>query len=87
MRTVTQIMNEHGFTLEKAIETQENERRSGPLNSLVGLRPTDEEIELEARQWAEEQGTYGALHKTSWILGAQWARGVAQFTKQPNEMA
>ena len=56
---------------------------SGTLDALVGLRPTDEEIELEARQWAQEHGTYGELHKTSWILGARWARGVAQYSKKP----
>jgi hypothetical protein len=49
---------------------------------LLGLRPTDYEIDLEARQLAEERGwTY--LQSVLWKQGAEWARSIAQYSK-PN---
>jgi hypothetical protein len=47
-----------------------------------GLRPTDGEIDLEARQWAEEYATRcentQITRQEIFAAGARWARGVAQ---------
>jgi hypothetical protein len=47
------------------------------------LRPTDDEIELEARQWAEEYATRcentQVTRQAIFAAGARWARGVAQL--------
>jgi len=48
------------------------------------VRPTDDEINLEARQWAEEYGTQGEntqpQRQAIFAAGAQWARDVAQLS-------
>jgi len=52
-----------------------------------GLRPTDGEIDLEARQWAEEYATRcentQITRQEIFAAGARWARGVAQLGR-PN---
>lgn len=58
---------------------------SGPACSA--LRPTDGEIDLEARQWAEEYATRckntQITRQEIFAAGARWARGVAQLGR-PN---
>lgn len=48
------------------------------------IRPTDEEIDLEARQWAEEYATKCENTQTTrqaiFAQGARWARSVAQYS-------
>lgn len=69
----------------------ENETNAAPIvpptsaSGCSALRPTDSEIDLEAKQWAEECGAYIASidPRTAWKLGALWARSIYTLSK-PN---
>ena len=51
---------------------------SAPACSV--LRPTEYEIDLEARQWAEEYAENTQITRQEiFAAGARWARGVARF--------
>lgn len=52
------------------------------IKDNVGLRPTDYEIELEARQQSEEQG-WTHIQRILWEQGAKWARGISKYSN-PN---
>ena len=49
--------------------------------AMAETRPTDSEIELEGKQWAQEWGVWGTKTATAWILGATWARGISAYNQ------
>jgi len=67
-----------------------NETNAAPIvpptsaSGCSALRPTDDEIDLEARQWAEEYATRCENTQTTrqaiFAQGARWARSVAQYS-------
>ena len=70
-----------------------NETNAAPIvpptsaSGCSALRPTDGEIALEARQWADEYATRcentQITRQEIFAAGARWARGVAQLGR-PN---
>ena len=69
-------MNEERKTIEQAGQTYAEPHSSE-------LRPTDHEIDLEARQWAQEYATRCMnsqfMREAIFAAGARWARSISKL--------
>lgn len=71
--------------IEMMREARDNAARAAGSSAPAcsALRPTEYEIDLEARQWAEEYAENTQITRQEiFAAGARWARGVARFGGQ-----
>jgi len=69
--------------MKKGDKTTKAQASRSAAQPCSAMRPTDNEIDLEARQWAEEYATRcentQITRQAIFAAGARWARGVAQL--------